>query len=123
MGFEFINVTGKFEEGVGIKEADVGILSCQTADNGIAVNPDGYRLHNKNGGFTITNISYLILPENENPKGHQFQTQATNKIAIPTDKMKNGTYKLYVTDMRAESQGKLFILSLSSVILSPLLMW
>ncbi|KXG90513.1 hypothetical protein HMPREF3232_00600 [Fannyhessea vaginae] len=63
------------------------------------------------------------MPENENPKGHQFQTQATNKIAIPTDKMKNGTYKLYVTDMRAESQGKLFILSLSSVILTPLLMW
>lgn len=53
MGFEFINVTGKFEEGVGIKEAGVGILSCQTADNGIAVNPDGYQLHNKNGGFTI----------------------------------------------------------------------
>lgn len=81
-GFQFINVTGKFEEGVGIKEAGIGILSFQTADNGIAVNPDGYQLHNKNGGFTITIFSYLILPENENPKGKNLHTQLANKIAF-----------------------------------------
>lgn len=108
-GFQFINVTGTFEPGVGIKEPGVGILSCQKAENGIAVNPDGYQLNNKNGTSTLTNISYLILPENENPKGKKLHTQLANKIAIPSNKMKDGVYKLYVTDLREDSNGKLFI--------------
>lgn len=108
-GFQFIDVTGTFEPGVGIKEPGVGILSCQKAENGIAVNPDGYQLNNKNGTSTLTNISYLILPENENPKGKNLHTQLANKIAIPSNKMKDGVYKLYVTDLREDSNGKLFI--------------
>ena len=108
-GYQFINVTGKYEEGVGVKEPGVGILSCLTAENGVAVNPDGYQLNNKNGSGTITTVSYLILPESVSPKNHTLKDEFTNKISISTDKMKDGTYKLYVTDSRDSSKLKLFI--------------
>lgn len=49
------------------------------------------------------------MPENENPKGKNLHTQLANKIAIPSNKMKDGVYKLYVTDLREDSNGKLFI--------------
>lgn len=108
-GLTWVDVTGTYVQGEGVKEAGVGILMCNEVDNGVAVNPTTYKLHNKNGGLTMTTISWLILPENEKAIGKRLANTASNKIDIPIATLKNGTYKLYVTDGRDSSNGKLFI--------------
>lgn len=106
--FTWVDVTGTYVQGEGVKEAGVGILMCNEVDNGVAVNPTTYKLHNKNGGFMITTISWLILPENEEAKGKPLASTASNKIDIPIATLKNGTYKLYVTDTRASNKLYIF---------------
>ena len=108
-GYVMKPVTGTFVEGQGVLEKGVGILRCETADNGIAVNPTDYQLHNSASSFVMTTISYLILPDGENPVGKSLKGTASNKISIPSAIMKNGTYKLYVTDGRESTGNKLFV--------------
>ncbi len=109
-GFTWVDVTGTFIQDIGVQEDGVGTLVCASAENNIAVNPTTYMLHNKGGGSsTVTTIKWLILPESTEAKGKTLKSTVSNKIDISIAALKNGTYKLYVTDGRDSSNGKLFI--------------
>ena len=103
------NVTGTFVQGVGVKEPGVGILKCQKIENDVAVNPSYYQLHNEDGSQTMTNIRHCILKASEKPNEVKLKTDLGNGIVIPSAQMEDGEYKLYVTDRRDSSKGKLFV--------------
>ena len=61
----------------------------------------------------MTSIYYLILPEKENAKGKNLKKALGNSVALDMNALKNGKYKLYVTDGRSISSNKLFIFKFS----------
>ena len=103
---EWIEMNSSSQEGV-------GKLHCGKEKDGICYNPSQYQLINKDGSQTMTNIYYLILPEKENANGKKLKQALGNSVALDMNALKNGKYKLYVTDRRSNSSGKLFIFKFS----------
>lgn len=103
---EWIEMNSSSQEGV-------GKLHCGKEKDGICYNPSQYQLINKDGTQTMTNIYYLILPEKENAKGKNLKKALGNSVALDMNALKNGKYKLYVTDGRSISSNKLFIFKFS----------
>ena len=103
---EWIEMNSSSQEGV-------GKLHCGKEKDGICYNPSQYQLINKDGTQTMTSIYYLILPEKENAKGKNLKKALGNSVALDMNALKNGKYKLYVTDRRPISSNKLFIFKFS----------
>ena len=103
---EWIEMNSSSQEGV-------GKLHCGKEKDGICYNPSQYQLINKDGTQTMTSIYYLILPEKENAKGKNLKKALGNSVALDMNALKNGKYKLYVTDGRSNSSNKLFIFKFS----------
>ena len=103
---EWIEMNSSSQEGV-------GKLHCGKEKDGICYNPSQYQLINKDGTQTMTSIYYLILPEKENAKGKNLKKALGNSVALDMNALKNGKYKLYVTDGRSISSNKLFIFKFS----------
>ncbi|KXB33757.1 hypothetical protein HMPREF3187_01646, partial [Aerococcus christensenii] len=103
---EWIEMNSSSQEGV-------GKLHCGKEKDGICYNPSQYQLINKDGSQTMTNIYYLILPEKENANGKKLKQALGNSVALDMNALKNGKYKLYVTDGRSISSNKLFIFKFS----------